>query len=220
MGQENIKVVGLGRFIMKHFSGIHWLFILLAAFILAGTVTDTARAAEFTKELTSGKITFQIKSDNLGEVNQVRITASGPGIDSTPVTATVNGAVTWAEVTDDLDNDGFPELYVYAACPGDPSADTGLENHPDPAVVIAVTPRGHGGQIVPIVPVIPPGSGTPSGGVVIGPGITRHTNAGTVRAVPVVPVDAPAGEDICVNELQFILVKGKTGRTLRRVQSR
>ena len=205
---------------MKNFSRIHWLFILLAALILAGTVTDTARAAEFSKELTAGKITFQIKSDNLGEVNQVRITASGPGIDSTPVTATMNGAVTWAEVTDDLDNDGFPELYVYAACPGDPSTDIGLDNHPDPAVVIAVTPRGHGGQIVPIVPVIPPGSGSPSGGVVIGPGVTRHTDAGTVRALPVLPVDTSPEEEICVNEMKFVLVQGKKGRTLRQVQSR
>jgi len=48
--------------------------------------------------------------------------------------------------------------------------------------------------------------------------VTRRSEAGTVSVLPVMPVDPSYGDDICVNELKFILVKGKKGMKLRLVR--
>jgi hypothetical protein len=190
--------------------------IVLAGLTVIGLVVTLATAAEVTKDFQAGEFTFHVAGDNKGATSRIRVTVSGPGVDPSPVTTSVSGTVTWAEITDDLDNDGFPELYVYAACPEDPSH-TGFEGPPEPEVVVAVTPRGHGGRIGALVPVAPTAGGR-AGGVIVGPGVTRRSEAGTVSVLPVMPVDPSYGDDICVNELKFILVKGKKGRKLRLVR--
>ena len=197
--------------------GIRVGIVVLTGLTVVGLVAALASAAEFTKDFRSGEFTFQVAGENVGATSRIRVTVSGPGVDPSPVTASVSGTVTWAEITDDLDNDGFPELYVYAACPEDPSSHTGFEGPREPDVVVAVTPRGHGGRLGAIVPVAPTANG-PAAGVIIGPGVTRRTESGAVSVLPVLPVDSPYGDDICVNELKFILVKGKKGRKPRLVR--
>jgi hypothetical protein len=198
-------------------TGIRVGIIVLAGLTVVGLVAALASVAEFRKDFRSGEFQFHVAGENEGGTSRVRVTVSGPGVDPSPVTASVGGTVTWAEITDDLDNDGFPELYIYAACPEDPSSHTGFEGPREPDVVVAVTPRGHGGRIGALVPVAPTANGS-AAGVIIGPGVTRRTEAGTVSVLPMVPVDSPAGDDICVNELKFILVKGKKGRKPRLVR--
>ncbi len=190
-----------------------WLVAVLTMLVATGLYADALRAAVFSKELVAGDIRFQVAGIQDGRGNRVRLTAAGPGIDSTPVTVAVNGTVTWAEVTDDLDNDGLPELYVYAACP-DTSDPFDTAHQSDPDVLVAVTPRGHGGAVVPIVPVVPT-RGAASGAVVIGPGVTRQTADGTVHVLPVQPIEDQTAGDICVDELKFILVSGKRGKIPR-----
>ncbi len=199
---------------MKRLFATSGLLAWAAGFLLAGIMVVTSLAAAFTKDLTAGKITFHVTSTNIGSDNRVRVSASGPGIDPAPLTVAVNGPVTWAEVTDDLDNDGSPELYIYATCPEDGPITAGPDSHPDPALVVAVTPRGHGGRVTALVPVAPSGSDTTSGAVVVGPGMTRQTGHGTVRVFPVLPMDSSLDNELCINELKFILVKKKNGRIL------
>lgn len=62
-------------------------------------------------------ITFHVTSPNSGSINEVTITPSGLEIDNSPVTVEVDGTVTGAEVAD-LNNDGSPEIYVYATSAG------------------------------------------------------------------------------------------------------
>ncbi len=199
---------------MKRVAGTGGLLIWMAGFLLATAMTDTPLAAEFTKEITEGNITFHVTSANIGPDNSVRVSASGPGIDPTPLAVAVNGPVTWAEVTSDLDNDGFPELYIYATCPENGTITAGPDDQPDPALVVAVTPGRHGGRVTALVPVAPPAGDSTAGAIVVGPTAARRTDRGTVRILPVLPVDTSPDNEICINELKFILVKGKKGRSL------
>ncbi|MEJ2548727.1 MAG: PliI family lysozyme inhibitor of I-type lysozyme [Gemmatimonadota bacterium] len=62
-------------------------------------------------------ITFHVTSPNEGSINEVTITPSGLEVDNSPVTVEIDGTVTGVEVGD-LNNDGSPEIYVYATSAG------------------------------------------------------------------------------------------------------
>ncbi|HHB76047.1 MAG TPA: hypothetical protein ENK84_05850 [Desulfobulbus sp.] len=196
------------------------LCLSLAACLLIGRPYE-AMAAGFEQNLTSGGITFHVVSVKEGEASRVKITLSGPGVDSRSVESRVAGAVTWAEITDDLDNDGSPELYIYASCPDDVAAGSNhnLYSAPPAAAVVTTGPQaGHHGSAAVVVA---PGAGSPSA-VVVGPAVTARTAGGTVGMVPVVPVEPPgeSQNQPCIHELKFILVPVAKGKTLKLQYSR
>ena len=195
------------------------LCLSLLVCLLIGRPAE-AMAAGFTQDLSLGGITFHVVSVNEGKVSRVQITLSGQGVDPGPVRATVDGTVTWAEITDDLDNDGSPELYIYASCSDDVDAGDNHKPYSAPPVAAVVTTGSHGGHNGSTA-VVAPGTGAPSA-VVVGPAVTARTSGGTVGLVPVVPV-APAGgsqHQPCIHELKFILVSSANRKTLKLQYSR
>ncbi len=198
---------------MEKFQCFRILF-LLAVFFLAGSESEPA-AAGFEQDLTSGGVTFHVTSVNEGPVGRVKITLSGPGVDPGPVESRVNGTVTKAEVTDDLDNDGSPELYVYVTCPDDVSSEGSHNPYFTPPIAAVVATGSHAGHKGPVAVVVAPGAGSPSA-VVVGPAVTARTDGGTVGLVPVMPVES-AQHHTCIHELKFVFVNGKKGKTLQLV---
>jgi len=57
-------------------------------------------------------ITFQVKSDNSGSINELTITPNGLSLDNSVITHEIDGTVTGAEIAD-IDWNGSPEIYVY-----------------------------------------------------------------------------------------------------------
>ena len=62
-------------------------------------------------------IGFRVTSPNSGAGNTLEIIPSGLAIDNSPISRSIDGVVTGAEV-DDLNADGSPEIYVYVKGPG------------------------------------------------------------------------------------------------------
>ena len=91
--------------------------ITLAACTLVSTAEEAAPAKGFDKKLTLQGITFQVKCSNQGSINKLTITPSGLEGKSKPIVVEVDGSVTGAEV-EDLDANGFPEIYVYVSSAG------------------------------------------------------------------------------------------------------
>ena len=199
--------------VMGKFQSFRILFLLAAVFLLAGSGSKSA-AAGFEQDLTLGGITFHVASVNEGAVGRVKITLSGPGVDPGPVESRVNGTVTKAEVTDDLDDDGAPELYIYAACPDDVAVEGNHNPYSAPpgAALITIGPHVHPG----VVPLVPVGAGQSGSAVVIGPGVTARADGVTARMFPIFPIESPEYRT-CIHELKFVLVNGKNGKTLQLV---
>ncbi len=193
------------------------LCLSLAVCLLIGCPCESL-AAGFAQDLTSMGITFHVVSVKEGGSSRVKITLSGPGVDSRPIESRVEGTVTSAEVTDDLDNDGLPELYVYATCGEEVSSEAGRDANSTPpvaAVVTAGAPAGHHGSTAVVVA---PGTGSPSA-VVVGPAVTARVDGSTVGLVPVVPVK-PDEHHSCIHELKFIVVATGKGKALKLEYSR
>ena len=91
--------------------------IALAACTLASTAEEAAPAKGFDKKLTLQGLTFQVKCPNEGSINKLTITPSGLEGENKPIVVEVDGSVTGAEV-EDLDANGFPEIYVYVSSAG------------------------------------------------------------------------------------------------------
>jgi len=199
---------------MGKFQSFRIPFLLAAVFLLAGSGSKSA-ATGFEQDLTLGGITFHVASVNEGAVGRVTITLSGPGVDPGPVESRVNGTVTKAEVTDDLDDDGAPELYIYAACPDEVASDVNHDPYSAPpgAALITIGPHHVHPGVVPLVPV---GAGQSGSAVVIGSGVAARADGVTARMFPVLPVESPEYRT-CIHELKFVLVNGKNGRTLQLV---
>lgn len=84
----------------------------------ADTPQEAIASFEFTSEdYWDSGITFHVTSPNEGSINEVTITPSGLEVDNSPVTVEIDGTVTGVEVGD-LNNDGSPEIYVYATSAG------------------------------------------------------------------------------------------------------
>ena len=91
--------------------------IMLAACTLVSTAEEPAQAKGFDKKLSLQGITFQVKCPNEGSINKLTITPSGLEGENKPIVVEVDGSVTGAEV-EDLDANGFPEIYVYVSSAG------------------------------------------------------------------------------------------------------
>jgi len=206
----------MGKF-QDFYSLIFCTLILSVAACLPVAGLHEAIAAGFEQELTSGGITFHVVSVTTGASSRVKITLSGAGVDPGPVESRIDGAVTWAEVTDDLDNDGSPELYVYATCPEEVSSEGNRDAYSVPPVAAVITRGPHAGYPDQTVVIAVPGTGS-SSAVVVRPAVAARTDSGIVQVVPVVPVESVEDEK-CIHELKFVLAGTGKGKTLK-LQSR
>ena len=91
--------------------------ITLAACALVSTAEEAAPTKGFDKKLSLQGLTFQVKCPNEGSINKLTITPSGLEGENKPIVVEVDGSVTGAEV-EDLDANGFPEIYVYVTSAG------------------------------------------------------------------------------------------------------
>lgn len=91
--------------------------ITLAACTLVSTAEEAAPAKGFDKKLSLQGLTFQVKCPNEGSLNKLTITPTGLEGENKPIVVEVDGSVTGAEV-EDLDANGFPEIYVYVTSAG------------------------------------------------------------------------------------------------------
>ncbi len=73
--------------------------------------------AAFDRTLEWQGIRFHVTATNSGSINTLRVEPAGLTIDNQPVTKTIDGVVTNAEVAD-LNVDGSPEVYIYVTSAG------------------------------------------------------------------------------------------------------
>jgi hypothetical protein len=96
----------------------HWplvTFTLGLAFV--GGVAGAQAGPAFSKRLELQGFAFDVTSTNEGSINQLRIVPHGLSQQSAPITSEIEGTVSGAEI-DDLDANGFPEIYVYVTSAG------------------------------------------------------------------------------------------------------
>jgi hypothetical protein len=62
-------------------------------------------------------VTFQVESPNEGSINHVTVRAEGPSGPIGQMDAEADGTITGVEV-EDLDADGYPEIYIYVRSAG------------------------------------------------------------------------------------------------------
>ena len=94
---------------------------LCAALLALGSTTVRAEAGEpsspFFAQMVLQEVTFQVESPNEGSINQVTVRAETPEGKLGPMEAEADGTVTNVEV-EDLNADGYPEIYVYVNSAG------------------------------------------------------------------------------------------------------
>jgi len=94
---------------------------LCAALLALGSTTVRAEAGEpsspFFAQMVLQGVTFQVESPNEGSINQVTVRAETPEGKLGPMEAEADGTVTNVEV-EDLNADGYPEIYVYVNSAG------------------------------------------------------------------------------------------------------
>lgn len=71
----------------------------------------------FDQTLTLQDISFRVSSANDSSLNTVHIQPSGLKSDNELITAEIDGTITAAEISD-LDNNGYPEIYIYVSSAG------------------------------------------------------------------------------------------------------
>lgn len=84
----------------------------LATCSLVASAEESAPAKGFEASLSLQGVTFQIQCPNQGSINKLTITPTGLEGENPVIVIEVEGTVTNAEV-EDLDGNGFPEIYVY-----------------------------------------------------------------------------------------------------------
>ena len=93
-------------------------FVLASTALALALGSSPAGALEaYDQALTLQGVTFRVQCDNAASLNTLVLTPSGLEIDNPPITVTVDGVVTGAEVAD-LNADGSPEVYVYVTSAG------------------------------------------------------------------------------------------------------
>lgn len=93
---------------------------LLAVMATLGAlgVSSAAQAGDpFRQTLELQGVSFDIEATNDGSINQLKITPTGLTEDSSAVEIEIDGTVSGAEV-EDLDANGFPEVYIYVNSAG------------------------------------------------------------------------------------------------------
>ena len=91
--------------------------ITLAACSFLTMAEETSPAKGFDKNLTLQGLSFHVKCPNEGSLNKLTIIPTGLEGENKPIVVEVDGSVTGAEV-EDLDANGFPEIYVYITSAG------------------------------------------------------------------------------------------------------
>lgn len=89
----------------------------LMLLILSTLATLPLQAGGFSQKLEMNGLSFKISSPNKADGNTVIIKPHGLKNGDTPITLSIDGLVTKAEM-DDLGGDGSPELFVYTTSPG------------------------------------------------------------------------------------------------------
>jgi hypothetical protein len=87
----------------------HFVFSILAALPL--------HAGGFSQKFEENGITYTLSSPNSSEGNTVTIQTRGLKSGNIPISRSVEGLVTKAEIAD-LNGDGVPELFLYTSSPG------------------------------------------------------------------------------------------------------
>ncbi|MEI7572166.1 MAG: hypothetical protein WCJ52_03460 [Phenylobacterium sp.] len=86
---------------------------------LCGLLTASAAQAgpAFAKRLEMQGFAFDITATNEGSINTLQIVPTGLSQQTAPITSEIEGTVSGAEI-DDLDANGFPEIYIYVTSAG------------------------------------------------------------------------------------------------------
>ena len=94
---------------------------LCAALLALGSTTVRAEAGEpgspFFAQMVLQGVTFQAESPNEGSINLVTVRAETPEGKLGPIEVEADGTITNVEV-EDLNADGYPEIYVYVNSAG------------------------------------------------------------------------------------------------------
>ncbi len=104
---------------------IHRLFVcnasimksLLTPFVFSILAALPLHAGGFSQKFEENGITYTLSSPNSSEGNTVTIQTRGLKSGNIPISRSVEGLVTKAEIAD-LDGDGSPELFLYTTSPG------------------------------------------------------------------------------------------------------
>ena len=105
----------------RRHKGDHTTATLSVVFFLCTLLSLTAYAEEkkegFDTRLTQSDVRFHITCPNSGSLNNLTIIPEGLSLDNSTITTEIDGIVTGAEI-DDLNGDGFPEIYIYVNSAG------------------------------------------------------------------------------------------------------
>ena len=80
-------------------------------------VSDALAGPAFSKRLEMQGFAFDVTATNEGSINKLRIVPQGLSQQTAPITSEIEGTVSGAEI-DDLDANGFPEIYIYVTSAG------------------------------------------------------------------------------------------------------
>jgi len=97
--------------------GRHLTLALALAFTTGLGTTDALAGPAFAKRLEMQGFAFDITATNEGSINTLRIVPTGLSQQTAPITSEIEGTVSGAEI-DDLDANGFPEIYIYVTSAG------------------------------------------------------------------------------------------------------
>ena len=97
--------------------GRHLTLALALAFTTGLGATDALAGPAFAKRLEMQGFAFDITATNEGSINTLRIVPTGLSQPTAPITSEIEGTVSGAEI-DDLDANGFPEIYIYVTSAG------------------------------------------------------------------------------------------------------
>ncbi len=178
---------------------------LTLALALAAGLGATAAWAEpgFQKRLELQGFAFDVSATAQCSVNTVTVTPHGLSQQKTPVTSEIDGTVTGAEI-DDLDANGFPEVYIYVTSAGSGSYGS-----------LAAWAVNKGKSMTPIF--LPPVADSPT----LSKGYMGHDEFAVVEGTLVqrFPLyregDANARPTGKIRQLQYKLKAGEAGWVLR-----
>jgi len=99
----------------SHFPLLSLLLLGVSFMHTKGENTVQIQNQGFEENISLQGVSFLIQCSNQGSINTLTITPSGLERKNEPIVVEVEGSVTNAEA-DDLDANGFPEIYIYIRC--------------------------------------------------------------------------------------------------------
>jgi hypothetical protein len=99
------------------FGAIKTSFLVTAVTLFSTNTNAGEQNITFDKTFRQDSISFHISCPNDSSLNNLTIIPSGLTIDNSTISTEVDGTVTGAEI-DDLNRDGFPEIYIYISSAG------------------------------------------------------------------------------------------------------